>query len=69
MMKLYTKVWLSMSSIKRTIPTGPKVLPLVVFTHRDLCVMSTLCHIFIYKWHEIHEHVAPVPNGAMTGSL
>ena len=79
MMKVCTKVWLPMSSIKGTIPTGPHVTPLAVFTHRDSSVMLTLSdifiyiyfilYIFIYKWCEIHEHVASASNRAIISLL
>ena len=48
-MKLCSKVWSSISSIKGTMPTGPKVLPLVVFTLSYFHIVSTLSKIFTTK--------------------
>ena len=68
-MKLCTKVWLSMSSIRGTNPTGPQVITQATFNYRDLPVMLTLSDIFMNKWCKIHEHIAPVSKRAIISSL
>ena len=51
-----------------TIPIGPRVALLAVFTHSDFFTMSTLSEILAKSWYEMQEHVAPVSNRAIIGS-
>ena len=60
MMKLCLKLCSSMSMIKGTIPIGPEAVQLAMLTHSVFFVISTLSDIFVKRWYEIQEHVAPV---------
>ena len=51
------------------IPIGPKVVPLVVFTFRDFLIILTLSEIFLNNCCDIHDHIAPVSNRDVTGSI
>ena len=53
--------------VKCTMPIGPKVVQLAVFTHSVYLIMSTLSEIFVKCWYKVEEHVVPVSNKAIIG--
>ena len=68
MTKLFLKLCSAMFVVKWTMPIGPKIVPLAVFTLSAFLMTSTLSEIFMKSWYKIQNHVAPVLNTAMIGS-
>ena len=63
------KFWLSMFNSNGGIPIGPNVAPLAVFNFKGFLIMLTLSEILLNICCDIHEHVAPVANRAVNGSV
>ena len=57
-----------MSIVKGAIPIRAKVVPPAEFTQSAFCAITILSDIFINRWYEIQDHIAPVSNIAMIAS-
>ena len=68
-MKLCTKFWLSMFDSNGTIPIGPNVAPLAVFTFKSFLIILTFSENFLNICCDIHEQAAPVSNRAIISSV
>ena len=51
------------------IAIGPNLAPLAIFTFNGFLIMLILSAIFLKLCCQMHEHVAPVSNRAVIGSV
>ena len=51
------------------IPIGPNVAPFAAFTFKDFLITLALSKIFLNIHCDMHEHVLPVSNRAVIGSI
>ena len=69
MMNMCLNCLLLISNITFTTPLGHKLVPSACPTHNCISTICLLFDIWMYNEKEIHEHVAPVLNNAVTGSV
>ena len=58
-----------MFNSNEAIPIGPNIAPLVVFTFKGFLIILNLSEIFMNTCCDMHEHVPPVSNRTVIGSV